>query len=76
MPELTVRVPVALVGDVGEPLGAEVVAVIRSLEVLNYWPLDFGEATNEYVELCFIQGTEPAMVKRVTDYFIKRDGDV
>ena len=74
--ELTVRVPIALAGEVGEPLRSEIVALICALEPFCYWPFDFGEATEMEVELIFIKGSEKAMAKRLGDFFIKKHGDV
>lgn len=76
-PEFTIKVPVALVpGEPGDPLPPLVQNVINALAEFHYWPLDFGEADDKWVELIFCYSDDVEAARLSAKHFIDAGGDV
>lgn len=75
--ELVMVIPASLAtGEPGDPLSPQVIELINKMVELQYWPLDFGEANDNCIELHFVKAYTRILARDNADVFIRAGGDV
>lgn len=63
-------------GEPGDPLSEPVCEIIGAMIRIGYGALDFGESDDQAIELWFSRCNTTEDAREMSEYFIKRGGDV
>lgn len=75
--DLVLLIPASLAtGEPGDPLSAEVVALIMAMTSIGYGVVDFGCNNDNAIELWFCVANKPAEARAMASNFIRKGGYV